>query len=313
MQTERDDKLEAYLHRQFQRDPDGNLLPIPTRYTGDLETRGIVLVEPSGGGKTTAVKRVLQRMDVLRENPETGMPRYVQLQVPSPASLKSVGIAVLAATGLPGMSEKSTTGTAIWDVVRHRLSEFGFVVLWLDEAQDLVLAKSASETETTLRMLKSLMQGENAVIPILSGTQRLSEMTNFDPQVSRRFLKITPRALELGADEDMIGDLIAYYCGEVAMRAKLAEDLASRLIYASRQRFGRVVETIIAAIEIALSEGAEVLSGEHFAEAWTMQEGCEISHNVFLATDWSSIPLDTGAEEYEMARSQRQRKKLARC
>lgn len=309
--TERDEKLEACLDRLFQRDAGGAPTAVPTRFAGGLETRGIIVVEPAGGGKTTAIQRALKSMEELQEHPEFGVPRYVQLQVPSPASLKSVGIAILAATGLNGVTEKATA-TEIWSTVRHRLSSFGYLVLWLDEAQDLVLAKSASETEATLRMLKSLMQGEHAVIPILSGTQRLNEVMSFDPQVSRRFHKIAPQDLEFGADEGGLAALIDHYCEEVGVRAKISEDLPSRLIHASRGRFGRAIETIVSAIEIALPENAAALTNEHFAEAWAFQEGCEPSRNVFLADDWTSIQLDRGAVEYEEARNKRQRRKLER-
>ena len=93
--------------------------------------------------------------------------------MPSPATLKSVGLAILSATGLTGVSER-TKVWEIWGTVRYRFGVLGISVLWLDEAQDLIMARSAIEAESTLRMIKSLMQGENAVIPILSGTERLS-------------------------------------------------------------------------------------------------------------------------------------------
>ena len=309
--TERDMKLEMCLDRLFECGEDGSLLPVPTRYAGGLETRGIMLVEPAGGGKTTAIQRALQDMIALQEHPEFGIPRYLQLQVPSPATLKSVGIAILAATGFAEVKGRATEAE-IWETVRHRLAQFGFVVLWIDEAQDLILARSAGETEKTLRMIKTLMQGDHAVVPILSGTQRLSEMASFDPQVSRRFLKIAPGDLEFGADEDTLGQSIDHYCGEVGLAAKIGADLAGRLIHASRRRFGRAIETVIAAIEIALLEDADVLTRDHFAEAWAMQEGCEVYQNVFLADDWTSIQLDREAEEFEEARTKRQRKKLER-
>lgn len=308
--NERDEEIRRHLYRCLQVDETGQPMAIPSRFTGN-ETRGIAVIEPAGGGKTTAIRNVLSSTKALGTNPETGEPHYLELQIPNPASLKSVGIAILMATGMPGVSER-TTAAKIWDMVRHRLGLLNIVVLWLDEAQDLVLAKSASETEMTLRLLKSLMQGDNPVIPILSGTQRLAEMTSYDPQVSRRFTKIYPRALQHGGDEENLGGLISAYCSEAGLEADLRGDLSPRLIAGSRRRFGRAIETIVNAIEGALMDGDKTLTIEHFAEAWAMQEGCSPDDNVFYAADWLSIQLDLGAEQYEAARTKRQQKKLER-
>ena len=211
--NERDIMLAKHLTRLFAVDAEGNTTPVPTRYAAGKETRGIVVVEAAGGGKTTSIRKVLADAPFLQENPETGQPRYLEIQVPNPATLKSVGLAILHATGMTGVSEK-TTSWEIWRVVRHRLGLMGISVLWLDEAQDLVMAQSANDTENTLRMIKSLMQGHHAVIPILSGTQRLAEMTSFDPQVSRRFTKIAPPDLEHGVHDENLHGLIEGYCDE---------------------------------------------------------------------------------------------------
>ncbi|SEL05040.1 TniB protein, partial [Roseovarius nanhaiticus] len=249
--------------------------------------------------------------EFLAQNPETGEPRYLEIQVPSPATLKSVGFAILAALGLEGLSPKTTEGQ-IWAAVRQRLSVAGIRVLWLDEAQDLIMARSANETENSLRMIKSLMQGDNAVIPVLSGTRRLGEVAAFDPQVSRRFTKIMPSNLQHGVDEAGLISLVEYYCNEAAIKARVDTDVMARLITASRHRFGRGIDTIINAIECALWEDDKTLRVDHFAEAWAMQEGCDPSANVFLSDHWLSINLDAGAEEYDESRTKRQKKKLER-
>lgn len=309
--NERDDAVQKHLHRLLQVDDEDRLTAEPCRFTADKETRGIVVIEAAGGGKTTAIRTVLQSTDALKTNPETGLPRYLEIQIPSPATHKSVGLAILEATGMSGVSSNAKAWE-IWGAVRKRLGQMGIKVLWLDEAQDLVMAQSANETETTLRTIKTLMQGENAVIPILSGTRRLGEMTSFDPQVSRRFTKIVPSDLDHSTDQDNLFGMIDAYCDEAGITARLPEDLAVRLMTGSRYRFGRAIETIVNAIECAIFDGEAFLTVDHFAEAWAIQEGCDPGSNIFLAPDWMSIPLDAGAEEYEQARSKRQQKKIER-
>ncbi|SHF02210.1 TniB protein [Ruegeria intermedia] len=309
--NQRDTEIERQLRRLLQHDEHGQPTAVPCRFTGEKETRGIAVIEPAGGGKTTAIRRVLEASTALSRNPSTGQPRFLALEVPSPATLKGVGATILGALGMPIVPQKCTE-VEIWHAVRHRLGQAGITVLWLDEAHDLLMAKSISETESSLRMIKSLMQGPNAIIPILSGTQRLAEVLGLDPQVSRRFTKIVPADLQHGADEEGLKGLIQHYCSKAEMSMSLAEDLPARLITASRHRFGRAVEAIINAIECALWDGATMLTSDHFAEAWAMQEGCSPDDNVFLSRDWLSIQLDRGAAEYEEARKRRFQKKLER-
>lgn len=153
-------------------------------------------------------------------------------------------------------------------------------------------AAASSETDNMFKMLKSLMQGEHPVVLVLSGTERLSDITSLDPQVNRRFNKIRPAPLAFGTDNVRVEKLIRAYASKADLGVALEDDQVNRLIYASRHRFGRCIETIIHAIECALMDGADTLRMEHFEVAWGQQEGCEVTANVFAANRWFEIDLD---------------------
>lgn len=312
LETERDSEIRKHLDRLLKHDDRGNPTPEPIRYTEKMETRGFMMVEGSGGGKTTALKKMLSEHPALQSSAESGLSRVISIQVPSPATSKSLGMSILAVTGIHSLSSR-TTAWNIWEMVKHRLGLLGTVVLWIDEAQDMFFSDRPSEIDTMLKTIKSLMQNENAVIVILSGTERLFDVTAFDPQVNRRFAKIVPRDLVAGSDEvDMLEDVIRNYC-EIA---KLSFDdkgrTVSRLIYGSRGRFGRALETILNAIENALIEGADTLTRQHFANAWEIQEGTPWEQNVFAATKWRHIRLDEAAEEFELERRRRQLRRMGK-
>jgi hypothetical protein len=307
--TDRDRELKRQLDRLLQVNDAGIQIPAPVRFTAALETRGITIIEPAGGGKTTAVRRLLSRSEAL--NPPDAPARHLHVQVPSPATLKSLGLEILKGTGFEGVSERAKVWQ-IWDAVRHRLQCFGIVVLWIDEAQDLFLCRSAREIDDMLKMLKSLMLGVAGVVLILSGTDRLSEITSYDPQVNRRFTKVIPIDLTIGVHEDKLSKLIADYSARAGLKHEWSRSMSARLIHASRRRFGRTVETTINAIERALLDGDDTLSARHFAEAWGMQEGCSYDENVFVAKNWSTIVLDGNATDFEAARTRRQQKQLER-
>ena len=309
--TERDRKFRSQLERLLRVDDAGNLLPEPVLSSGGLEARGIVFIEGAGGGKSTAIRRTLMNTPALGIDPETGYPRYLEIQVPSPATLKSLGFQVLETLGFEGIPSRPNAWE-IWSIVRHQLKLKGIVVLWLDEAHDLFLSRSAPEIDDVLKMIKSMTQKDSQVIVVLSGTERLFEITNFDTQVNRRLTKVMPRDLDQGVDNEAIGQVVVKYCSEAGLKLDPRENLAGRLIHGSRGRFGRAIETTLIAIERALTDGDEMVTVAHFAEAWGMQEGCDWDSNVFVAPDWAAIALDAGATAHEAARTERQRKILSR-
>ena len=158
-------------------------------------------------------------------------------------------------------------------------------------------------------MLKSLMQGTNPVIVILTGIEELWQIASCDQQVARRFTKIQLPPLSIATHGPPLTRQLARFCQQAGLVPPDDPELIPRLIHASRERFGRCIETIIHAIEVALRSGSSQLDRQHFAEAWGMQEGCDYVRNVFLSERWSQIDLhETKAAETEP----RQRRRRSR-
>ncbi|EPX80950.1 TniB family NTP-binding protein [Litoreibacter arenae] len=261
----------------------------PVIFTRTGETRGIILVDGAGGGKTSLIDKALRNHPAL-ETSSSALRPWIGVSVPSPATLKSLGRAILSQTGYAAVSDRKPVWD-IWALVRNRLKVLGTVVLWIDEAHDLFHSDARHEVNKTLRMLKALMQGEGAVIVVLSGIEALWDIASFDDQVRRRYAKLELPKVTLASHGDDLTSIVEGYCDRVGLRLQETEDLLPRLIYASRGRFGRCIEFTVHAIEVALSRGHEVLTRDHFAEAWVMQEGCAPGNNVFLAPKWSQINL----------------------
>lgn len=297
IETERERHFEAQLFRQFEV-VDGCMTHKPVRYTAGTETNGIVFIEGSGGGKTTAIIEVLRNFEPLALNPETGQPRYLHMKVEAPATLRSLGVSILNKLDVHDVAER-TKVYDIWNMVRFRLARRGISLLWIDEAHDLFGLNTSTETNNMFKMLKGLMQGDHPVVLVLSGTERLSSLTGLDPQVNRRFTKIRPEPLAFGVDNNRIEGLVKGYAAKASLEAALEGEDINRLIYASRYRFGRCVVNILEAIETALMDGAEVLKVKHFQDAWSKREGCSVDQNVFSAVEWMSIELPDEGEEVE--------------
>jgi ABC-type dipeptide/oligopeptide/nickel transport system ATPase component len=124
------------------------------------EARGIVLIGGSGSGKSTALQRLFRRHpDLKRLERGKAEADLVSFLVPSPATLKSVGLSCLKGLGYPLRRDRSAA--IIWDLVQSHLREHRILFMHLDEMQDLLANRSQAETQSVVNTLKSLMQ--NAV------------------------------------------------------------------------------------------------------------------------------------------------------
>jgi hypothetical protein len=284
----RDQRFVARLDGLLECDEQGRPLPLPIRYTSTGETRGIVVTDGPGGGKTSLVRHALSRHLALQSRDRDERP-CISITVPSPATSKSVGREILAACGYPLMSANRTAWD-IWGAVRTKFRQLGTVVLWIDEAHDLFRSRSPADAEETLKTLKSLMQGENAVIVVLSGIDSLWDDISFDAQVRRRYSRFALAPMSFG-DGDMLWKILSRFCETAGLGLGPRTDLPERMIHAGRKRFGRCVEQMLAAIEVAIMERSGELCAEHFAEAFAAQEGCSTDQNVFLVPRWAEIEL----------------------
>lgn len=270
-------------------DADGRPLPKPVEFTSTGETRGIVVTDGAGGGKTSLVRQALKEHPALQPTGAKLRP-CVSISVPSPATMKSVGREILRASGYPMMAANRPAWD-IWNAVRTKFEQLGVVVLWIDEAHDLFRSRSQSEAADILKTLKSLMQGENAVIVVLSGIESLWQDISFDPQVKRRYSRFELPPLTTAADAALLRQVLARFCEEADIEEPPRGDLAERLIHAGRHRFGRCVEYMIDAIEVALMDGERRLEHRHFADAFFAKEGCTTDANVFLTPRWAELEV----------------------
>ncbi|MEE9452998.1 MAG: TniB family NTP-binding protein [Paracoccaceae bacterium] len=280
--TERFDDLE----QQFLRLKAKRLVEINLGQTS--EARGFALIGASGTGKTTAINKLLSLHDAPNDDAAC---QVISLSVPSPATLKYVGQTILHTLGYEITTKREAWH--IWDLVRHHLKARKILFLHLDEAQDLSAKGTEKETQTVVNMLKSLMQDKDWPVGIiLSGTHRLADILNFDPQLGRRVFPVYFEPVLPERDAERFAGLVAAYAGKAKL--KLYEDtegvaFAKRLIHASAQEFGLMIELTIAAIEEALTLGSPELKRGHFALAFQRRTSCLVALNPFLVADYQRI------------------------
>ncbi|MDD9707308.1 TniB family NTP-binding protein [Seohaeicola sp. SP36] len=287
--TKRDQDFRLQLDRLFARDASGIAIATPRKDAGTGDAKGLAVIEAAGGGKSSLIEQGLSRHPLLQPKHDDHRP-WLKVLAPSPATTKSLGIAILLASGYEDVSRRNSE-QEIWQMVRHRLQLLGVVFLWIDEAHDLFGSAAPVQVQDTQKALKNIMQGRGAVSVILSGIDTLWALTSCDEQVNRRYAKMPLASISAVADEKLLSQIVRVLCAEVGMSAPVGADLLGRLVHASRGRFGRFIENILAALEVAAQDCASDLEMRHFATAWARQEGCVMGGNVFLAKNWAQIDL----------------------
>lgn len=122
------------------------------------EVHGLLIVAPSGAGKTTLVRNALRQhpscLRMLTEGEEQA--DVVSMAVPSPATPKGVGLAMLEALGYPLRRDRSAH--IIWQLVKAQFAHRQVLFLHLDEAQDFARHNNRGDQHAVISTLKSLMQ-----------------------------------------------------------------------------------------------------------------------------------------------------------
>ncbi|MEN8832034.1 TniB family NTP-binding protein [Pacificibacter sp.] len=277
VETEREEQLQLVFQRLFLGE---SPMTTPRLFSNGLETHGIAVVGEPGSGKTELISEFLEKHTAFDLAAGIKQGGCVHVTVPNPATIKSVGLELLKALGYTKTSDRRERW-AIWDIVKHRLQLLGVQVLWIDEAHDLYASCSAREQDDLLKTLKSLMQGEHAVVVILSGTKPVADLLAVDRQVGRRFNKIILPPISLTNDGESLFNLLSTYCERVGLTAEIDNDLIQSLIFAAHDQFGLAIEISIGAIEMALRNGHASLTKRDFVDFWSIQEGCSLEANVF--------------------------------
>ncbi|WP_181318232.1 TniB family NTP-binding protein [Pseudogemmobacter blasticus] len=257
------------------------------------ETRGLLLVGASGAGKTTLVEAVLRQhtTDLRMLSKEQEQADVISMKVPSPATPKGVGLAMLEALGYHLRRDRSAH--IIWQLIKSQFAARQVLFLHLDEAQDFGQHNNRSDQYAVISTLKSLMQSpEWPVGLILSGMPRLLDLVNMDTQLARRLKPVEVHPLKASVDGRMIVSALRQYAvaAQVAVEDSLyTPRFVTRLVHASDYCFGILAELICEAIGQMLMAGEGELSEKSFVACYARRSGCPEGLNPFIAENFRAI------------------------
>ena len=259
------------------------------------EARGLLVVAPSGAGKTTLIRNAFRQhpsgLRMLTDDDERA--DVVSMAVPSPATPKGVGLSMLEALRYPLRRDRSAH--IIWQLVKAQFAQRQVLFLHLDEAQDFSRHNNRADQQAVISTLKSLMQSPQWPVGlILSGMPELLDLVNMDPQLARRLKPIAHRSLSVSVDGPMLLSALRQYASVAGITVddELAQTrFIKRLIHAADHCFGILVELICEAIGEALLANADSLSVRSFATCFGKRAGVPDGLNPFIAEDFRALDV----------------------
>jgi len=237
------------------------------------EPQCLLLVGPTGAGKSTLVASYAQRYRPVVDEAGIGRP-VVKATIPTPATIKSLAMALLAALGDP-RAASGTVGSMTYRLT-HYFRDCGVELLILDELQHFRDRDSRRVLENASNWLKTLIK-ETGVSCVLVGLQgEAEEVVRVNRQLARLFgdaQVLLPFAWDEQEPEtvrefrtflELLEGLLP-----LAEPSGLAElETAGRLYTASEGVVAYLMELVRRATYLAVMQGGERLDGPLLAQAF---------------------------------------------
>lgn len=258
----------------------------------------ITVLGPPGAGKTRLVNRRLDKTPELLPFPD-GFGNIasfcLKVQTPSACNVKTLGTAILRATGYPLV--KTPNEDEIWGIVRERLRAKWHRIIFLDEFQHTLKGPKAKGAAHLANQVKLLMQDpEWPVWLVIAGVPDVMKFVTDDVwyQMERRIRPIRMDDLENTANDiqntRVIVEALAK-AGGLQVAFPIPDLFVRRLMHGALWRFGMTVQLIKMSIEVAFQdpEGNNELRMDHFIGGYRRLSSCSPQTNVFTAENWPEI------------------------
>ncbi|MGF9565112.1 TniB family NTP-binding protein [Neorhizobium sp. BT27B] len=262
------------------------------------EGYAVAVIGPPGAGKSTLVNRTLDTIPELAPRDDgygNAVEFCLRVQTPSSCTAKTLGAAIVKATGYP--LEKTPNEDDLWNLVNARLQKKMHKIIFFDEFQHVLKGPKAKGGAHLTNTIKLLMQNIDwPVWIIIAGVPDTLEFVARDEwfQMERR-----TRPLEIDDLADTEGDIentraileALVEAAELTCEIPLTDLFIRRLMHAGLWRFGMTIQLIKMSIERALWDSASGsnLTYDHFVNGYKRMSSCSKLSNVFLSDDWQHI------------------------
>lgn len=274
---------------------------LPPSFENRGRGSGLVLIGPTGVGKSKSLEQYFKEHPVLRgyEDPASPSP-LVSIEVPSPCTSVQLARALLRATGY--VIERDLPAHRLWEKAFDRLQQMRKFIVHFDEMQHVVHNMPDKDLQQMADTLKNAMYARRITV-VLSGVATLEPFIQHDPQLFRRLTIVPFKGITPDKHADIKKMIVKY--SEAAGLAKIensdvdTDDFISRLSHAALNAYGYSIVLTHLAIENALRRGHDRLAVDHFSTIFIAKTGFTAERNPFKADEWYNIKCEKMFEKTE--------------
>jgi hypothetical protein len=287
--SERDDRINRQIERLIRnavarKDP---------RKPHSVDNRkagvGFVVIGESGAGKTTALDRAFMNHPAFPGHGITGSGcPLITVQAPSPCTLGQVAMEILDV--LDYRTQSILPENQAWRRARFQIKENHKLFLRIGDAQHVMHTLTEHDKKKFADTLKNLMVVDKVQL-ILDGIDDLVPFLQMDRQLKRRLKYVNFRNVSAERDAEFIESTISNYAEKAGLKLAVSNEdmLTGRLAHAACHQMGLVIEILVDAIEVSLTEKRDTLSIGEFAEAYTDRTLDSPGLNPFVVRAWETI------------------------
>lgn len=264
----------------------------------------LFVIGESNSGKTYTLEQSFKKVPEFQayenEYGETIRP-LLSMYAPTPCNTKTLAIAILSEMGLAVGGKLNEA--ALWEMLKRQLMQRGIRFLFIDEMSHVLRHNSPTQIRQVQDRLKHLLNNKEWPLhTIYSGVGNLANLLEGDPQLSNRTRVMRFSPLAWPTDKAFLTKCIK----EIAAIAELSiaedlleDDFLERLLKASRESTGTVIQSVKEACCTAINRNIAELSMKAFAENYARDTGCLPPDNIFIAKNWRQLSPVTALHDLE--------------
>ena len=291
-----EENFDDHLLDLFKVDDDGQRTAEPRFDPLNRETKGLMVLGPSGNGKTALMMRALRVDPVLTQFKIDQGGNTLYITVPPDATIKKLAEIILEKTGYNKVDSKLRSADA-WEMARHRFGLVGIKAVVIDECHHIFRAGPGRDIPAAIQALKHIMQSQHRVALIIAGVPSLKSaiLTAASGETMRRLTEFSLTRIRPGSrGAATFGRNFVKSAVTLGLHVAQEDALPERILFAEHGQVGRSVGLGKEILRAAISRKREVITLEG-AERVFRKSNSGLDVTPFDGAEWDAVKAELTA------------------